>query len=270
MLGICQRLQIDALVPTVDSELIALAAIRSEFLAAGTQLLLAPESALRLCLDKWSLAQTMTGAVPVPRCEVRDETLDSSDWTLPAVVKPRRGSGSRGVRVITCWEELDVTPNSEELLQEYLPGREYSLDVLATQTGEVRAVVPRLRLKLDSGIAITGRTLHDPELQNLGRWAAERAGITGVANVQVREDRAGFPRLIEINPRFPGTMPLTVASGINMPRLALGELLGEPMPAGELEFRDVAMVRYLEGLVVDVDELADLETACADSRAVPC
>ncbi len=74
--------------------------------------------------------------------------------------------------------------------------------------------------------------------------------------------------LIEINPRFPGTMPLTVASGVNMPRLALGELLGEPVPPGPLEFRDVAMTRVFEDVPVDVEELAALESA-AGAEAVP-
>ena len=41
-------------------------------------------------------------------------------------------------------------------------------------------------------------------------------------------------------------MPLTVASGVDMPRLAIGEALGEPIADGPIEFRDIAMVRYFE------------------------
>jgi carbamoyl-phosphate synthase large subunit len=266
----CRERQIDVLVPTVDSELIPLASIRSEFAAAGTKLLLAPAPALRLCLDKWALSSAMDDTVPMPRCEIWNERLDRSSWTLPAIVKPRRGSGSRGVRLIERWEQLGETPmDDDELLQEYLPGPEFSLDVLASQAGDVRAVVPRARLKLDSGIAITSRTVHDPDLQALGRRAAELVGICGVANVQVKEDAGGVHRLVEINPRFPGTMPLTVASGINMPRLALHELLGTLIPPGELAFRDLAMVRYLQGVVVEVDELVTLEAAGAQAACVP-
>ena len=52
-------------------------------------------------------------------------------------------------------------------MQEHLPGPEYSLDVLARADGHVAAVVPRERLKVDSGIAVTGRTLHDEALETL-------------------------------------------------------------------------------------------------------
>jgi carbamoyl-phosphate synthase large subunit len=259
LLEICREREVDVLVPTVDSELVPMADHRDEFAAAGTSVLVAPSRALRRCLDKWALMQVADGSVPIPRSAPLDEDFDSSSFDLPVVVKPRVGSGSRGVRRIDSWDALGSRRDRSLLVQECLPGPEYSLDVLATTSGEVRAVVPRERLRVDSGIAITSRTVHDAELEAVGARAVEATGLTGVANVQVMRDAAGKPRLIEINPRFPGTMPLTIASGVNMPRLALGELLGDAIPAGPLEFRDVAMTRVFEDLPVDVEELAILQ-----------
>jgi carbamoyl-phosphate synthase large subunit len=268
MLEICGEHDIDVLVPTVDSELVPLADARDELEAAGTSVLVAPTRALRLCLDKWALMQVADGSVPIPRSAPLDDDFDPGDFELPVLVKPRVGSGSRGVRRVDSWDALGAVRDRSLLVQAHLPGPEYSLDVLARADGEVRAVVPRERLRIDSGIAITSRTVHDEELEAIGARAVETVGITGVANVQVMRDAAGAPRLIEINPRFPGTMPLTVASGVNMPRLALGELLGDPIPGGRLEFRDVAMTRVFEDVPVELDELADLESE-ATGEAVP-
>jgi carbamoyl-phosphate synthase large subunit len=268
VLEICRERGVDVVVPTVDSELVPLAEHRDELAEAGISVLVAPTRALRLCLDKWALMQIADGSVPIPRSAPLDDDFDRTAFELPVLVKPRVGSGSRGVRRVDSWDQLGGVRDRSLLVQEHLPGPEYSLDVLATEGGDVRAVVPRERLRVDSGIAITSRTVHDDELESIGARAAEAAGITGVANVQVMRDAAGTPRLIEINPRFPGTMPLTVASGVNMPRLALGELLGEPIPPGPLEFRDVAMTRVFEDVPVDVEELAALERA-AGSEAVP-
>jgi carbamoyl-phosphate synthase large subunit len=268
MLEICGEHDIDVLVPTVDSELVPLADARDELEAAGTSVLVAPTRALRLCLDKWALMQVADGSVPIPRSAPLDDDFDPGDFELPVLVKPRVGSGSRGVRRVDSWDALGAVRDRSLLVQAHLPGPEYSLDVLARADGEVRAVVPRERLRIDSGIAITSRTVHDEELEAIGARAVETVGITGVANVQVMRDAAGAPRLIEINPRFPGTMPLTVASGVNMPRLALGELLGDPIPGGRLEFSDVAMTRVFEDVPVELDELADLE-AEATGEAVP-
>jgi carbamoyl-phosphate synthase large subunit len=268
VLEVCRERDVDVVVPTVDSELAPLAETLDEFAALGVSVLVAPARALRRCLDKWALMQVADGTVPIPRSAPLDDDFDPEAFELPVLVKPRVGSGSRGVRRVDSWDALGHLRDRSLLVQEFLPGPEYSLDVLATAAGEVRAVVPRERLRVDSGIAITSRTIHDEELESIGARAADVAGITGVANVQVMRDAAGTPRLIEINPRFPGTMPLTVASGVNMPRLALGELLGDPIPPGPLEFREIAMTRVFEELPVDIGELAALQ-AEATSEAVP-
>jgi len=179
-------------------------------------------------------------------------------------VKPRSGSGSRGIRRVERAEELEALPRDGTLLaQELLPGAEYSLDVLARADGHVSAVVPRARLKVDSGIAVTGRTLHDDGLERFARDVAGLIGLTTVANVQVKEDAAGAPALLEVNPRFPGTMPLTIAAGVDMPRLAIGEALGTPIPEGPLPFADIAMVRYFEERFFSFDDIADLQRHAA-------
>ena len=67
--------------------------------------------------------------------------------------------------------------------------------------------------------------------------------------------------MIEIKPRFPGTMPLTVAAGVNMPVLALREARGEPMPSGPIPFQELAMARLFDQRTFPVAELEALEAA---------
>ena len=255
-LAICERDAIDVLIPTVDSELIPLAERRGQFEAAGTQLVLASERTLRVCLDKWLLQEACEEAVRVPRCEVADADWDPAETELPAFVKPRTGSGSRGIMLIETREELERLPRDGTLLvQEHLPGPEFSLDVLARRDGEVVAVVPRERIRVDSGIAVCGLTKRDPALEEFGREVARRIGLTGVANVQVKGAADGEPALLEVNPRFPGTMPLTVASGVDMPKLCVGEALGQPIPSGAIEFQPVAMVRMMDAVFMAPEDL---------------
>jgi carbamoyl-phosphate synthase large subunit len=242
LLRICQASEVSIVIPTVDTELLPLARRRDEFAAAGVTLVLASEATLETCLDKWRLAERCGDAVRVPDTWLVDEDFDAQAPSLPVIVKPREGSGSRGIRLVERREELEVLERDGTLLvQEHLPGVEWSLDVIAGADGHVAGVVPRARLKVDSGIAVTGRTLHDEALDVYARTVAELIGLTTVANVQVKEDSNGVPALLEVNPRFPGTMPLTIAAGIDMPRLAVEEALGTPVPAGPLPFEDIAM-----------------------------
>jgi carbamoyl-phosphate synthase large subunit len=264
LLELCRAQDVDVLVPTVDTELLPLARARTEFAQAGVRLVVAQEATLEVCLDKWRLAQRCSGAVRVPGTWLVDEGFDTAAVALPAIVKPRSGSGSRGIVLVERRAELEALPRDGSLLvQEHLPGPEHSLDVLARADGHVAAVVPRERLKVDSGIAVTGRTKHDERLDAFAREVARLIGLTTVANVQVKEDAGGEPALLEVNPRFPGTMPLTVHSGVDMPRLAIGEALGTPVPDGPIPFRDIAMVRYFEERFFAFDDIADLQARAA-------
>jgi len=253
----CVAMGVDVLIPTCDAELRPLGQERARFREAGVELLLAPDPALEVCLDKLALAERCAGRVPVPRTERLDQA-DPGLWTYPVMVKPRRGSGSRGIRVVESAGELAGIPASaDHLVQEYLPGTEYSIDVLADVTGHVVASVPRVRERVDSGVSVAGRTLHDPELERFGAEVAAVTGLTYVANVQFRRDAAGRAALLEVNPRFPGTMPLTVASGVDMPLMALDTLRGKPLP-DRASFRDVAMVRYLDERFIELGEVQEV------------
>jgi carbamoyl-phosphate synthase large subunit len=257
VLTCCRDNGIDAVVPTVDAELLPLAHSRAWFERAGVRLVLASTKTLAVCLDKWALHARCRDRVRVPATALVDDGFDPDAPPLPAIVKPRSGSGSRGIRLVDERSELAALPRDGTLLvQEHLPGIEYSLDVLAGADGTVLAVVPRARLKIDSGIAITGRTLHDARLEAFGRTVAEAIELTTVANVQAKDAADGAPALLEVNPRFPGTMPLTIAAGVDMPSLAVGEALGAPAPRGPLAFEDVAMVRIFEERFLPYAEIA--------------
>jgi carbamoyl-phosphate synthase large subunit len=199
--------------------------------------------------------------VRVPRTECLDEAVDPASWTYPVVVKPRTGSGSRDITAIVSADELKVAlttaaPGSGFLVQEYLPGEEYSIDILADTDGRVVAGVPRVRARVDAGVCVAGRTLHDRELERFGATVAAAVGLAYIANVQVRRDADGEPALLEVNPRVPGSLSLTIASGVDMPRLALDALRGRPLPE-HAEFCEKAMVRFLDERFLDLSEISE-------------
>jgi len=264
IIRICDRLDIDLLIPTVDTELLPLVKRLAELKAIGTDAVIASRETLEVCLDKWALHERCEGSVRVPATTLVDGTFDPGSIELPVIVKPRTGSGSRGIRLISSVSDLEGLERDGSLLvQELLPGPEFSLDVFADRSGEVLAVVPRERLKVDSGIAITGRTTHDEALEKFGADVARLIGLNTVANVQAKEAVEGVPALLEVNPRFPGTMPLTIAAGVDMPKLAVDEALGIELPPAPIPFNDVAMVRHFDEHIFD---FAEIEKMTGGSR----
>jgi carbamoyl-phosphate synthase large subunit len=263
LLNRCLTLGVDIVLPTVDAELRPLAGARAKFAADGIELLLAPAAALDVILDKLILARHCARVVRVPRTEAFGPRVDPAQWTYPVIVKPRQGSGSRGVVIVGSAAELAALDRSTALIvQEFLPGEEYSVDVLADAGGRVIASVPRLRARVDSGVSVGGRTVHDPEVEAFGRAVAQATGVTFVANVQCKRDASGAPALLEVNPRMPGTLGLTIASGVDMPRLALAALLGRPLPE-TIGFCERAVVRFLDERFIDPAEITGVGLALA-------
>src|SRR2546429_2965400 len=132
LLARCLELGADVVIPTVDAELRPLAAARRMFEQAGIMLMLPPAGALDLTLDKLALARVCEPVVRVPRTSCLAAETDPDLWQYPVVVKPRTGSGSRDISVLMSAAELKaVEPSEDFIVQEYLPGEEYSIDVLA-------------------------------------------------------------------------------------------------------------------------------------------
>jgi carbamoyl-phosphate synthase large subunit len=261
ILALCKQNQIDAVVPTVDCELAPLASQRDIFKEAGIHLITSSESTLDKCYDKYQLMQALKGKVPLVEYQLLDENFVPQTKRYPLVVKPRIGSGSRGVRLVNnCSELKDIPIDGSFLAQEYLPGKEYSVDVFINKNGKAIASVVRERIKVDSGIAVISKTVVDKEISAMAEEIALHIGIRYVANVQLKLDRCNRPRLLEINPRFPGTMPLTVAAGINMPELCIKEIRGEQLPES-ISYECIAMVRSWQESYLSPSEFLSLEAS---------
>jgi carbamoyl-phosphate synthase large subunit len=250
---------IDVVISTVDVELAELATRRDEVAPAA---LAAPSAdTIAVALDKLALAERCAPTVNVPRTVLAGAAALAVEWEFPVFAKPRSGAGSRGIRVVPDRAALEALPVDEDLIvQDLLPGEEYSVDVIADRDGRVVAAVPRTRARVDSGVSIAGRTVRDDELEQTASAVARARGLVGVANVQLRRDRAGRAALLEVNPRFPGALPLTIAAGVDIPSLVVDLFTGRELPA-RLDFREIASVRFLDDVVLDPSEVLQSEHA---------
>jgi predicted ATP-grasp superfamily ATP-dependent carboligase len=154
------------------------------------------------------------------------ETLD-----FPAILRPKRSSGSRGLVLAMNAEQLRCdfkrisADHGECLVQEYIPwgGMTYDVCVLMNRNAEPRAVFVGNRIRtypVAAGPNVVGQGVDRPDIRDLGLRILRHLKWEGPAQVEFRIDpRDNQPVLMEINPRFWGSMYLGIISGVDFPYL---------------------------------------------------
>ena len=130
----------------------------------------------------------------------------------------------------------------EIMVEEYLPGEEYTVDILA-DSGNPLLVIPRLREQIKLGVSFRGKVIKDQEIIDYSKKIVNKLKLHGLVGLQFKRDKNKIPKILESNPRLQGTNVLSAASGVNLPYLAVKLLLGEKFEVPEPKW-GTGMVRY--------------------------
>jgi carbamoyl-phosphate synthase large subunit len=232
LLEAARRLKIDLLVPLiVESEFLPLDDAREDFETIGCRLVLPAREIVVRAGDKLEFARYLH-AIGVPGPATRAYSPGMTVERFPVYLKPRRGSGSVGTSRVESAQTLHEAAGtrSDLIVQEAVDGREFTVDCFAAEPGRVVAAVPRERIAIKAGVSVKGRTYRHPAIEGIVRDVVEKIGLRGPANVQGMLAGDGGFSIIEMNPRFSGTLALTTAAGINFASLLIDTVEGRPIP----------------------------------------
>lgn len=180
----------------------------------------------------------------------------AADLRFPVVIKPRRGSGSRGLEFVHDEASFAHAYESvhrdypEPLVQERVPreGAGMGAGILRNRDGETTArfAYKRLREYPPSGGPSTLRESVDrPDVVDAAERLLDELDWTGLAMVEFKEDpRDRTPKLMEVNPRFWGSLHLPLHAGVDFPWLVYKYALDEPADP-QLTYDAGVRCRYL-------------------------
>ena len=276
LIEIAHRSGIDLLIPLLDPELPLIAAARERFARIGCRALISSESVVQTCCDKLATYKTLREAgVDTPATWTLAKVIERKRHRFPYFMKPRMGSAGEGNHIIHNVQELRTFGErvEEPIVQEFVEGEEHTLDVYCDFTERPRCVVPRRRLEVRTGEVSKGLIVKDRVIMAVGKRVAEVLGACrGVITVQViatckgGRDGCRAVRVIEINPRFGGGVPLSIHAGADFPKWILMELLGKKPRIRVDGFRnDVVMLRYDDAVYLD-HASAPLPSGCKQTR----
>jgi carbamoyl-phosphate synthase large subunit len=212
---------IKLIVPTIDDELPLFGAARGRFARLGAAVIVSSEQTTRLCNDKLGTCEYLRSRGIAAAASFLPRDLPPQP-PFPLFIKPRFGRGSVGAFSIRTERELEFFLDyvGDPVVQEYLDGPEFTIDVLCDAEGRAVAVVPRERVVIRAGVIDRGRTSGDRALIDLALECVEAIPFVGPLNIQCRVV-SGRPTVFEINPRFSGGIPLTIAAGADFAAMVI-------------------------------------------------
>ena len=256
LLGLVEEHHIGLFIPIFDLEFPLIARERRRFEALGCQVAISSPETIETCNDKVQTARFFAAnGFPAPPL-VSVEEARAGRCRFPLILKYRHGRASIGVQVLNGPGEVDgalARAEEEAILQEKVSGQEITVDVLCDLAGVPIGVVPRTRIEVKSGVSSKGRSFHDDRIIGEAVRMAKALGLRGHANLQAFLGEDGAISWIEVNPRFSGALPLTLASGLNSPALLALSALGERVEPAIGAFREVVMLRYWEEVFAEPD-----------------
>jgi len=198
--------------------------------------------------------------IPCPKTyfikDIEDVKKIQNELIFPVIMKPTESTSSKGLEYVTIKEKLIETFEKtsqifgETIIQELIPpgGETYGFEALFSKNSEPRAVFVHKRLReypITGGPSTLRVGVKNPEIEKLGAQLLQILGWYGVAMVEFKVDpRDNTPKLMEINPRFWGSLSLPIASGVDFPYLLCKMAINGDID-GSLDYRTGMKSRWL-------------------------
>jgi hypothetical protein len=233
---------IDLVIPTHDTVVQFLADNADDI---ATKMMLPGAATAAICRDKRLTCEVFANCSFLPRVYWAPEDVDNHD----VFVKPARGQGSVGARRIRREDPTFAQINwNEEVVTEYLPGEEMTVDCFTDRHGELLGVFPRSRDRILGGISVAGKALRaDDEVIRIAEDINNRLDFLGMWYFQVKKDHGESFKLLEISARCAGAQCLTRARGVNLPLLSIYAAMGRDVEITENAYQ-VRMDRTLTAM----------------------
>jgi len=232
ILDIIDRYDIDLIIPTGEHDLLKLSQKKSSITELGCKIFISDTLTIANCQDKITFFNLFKDD---------EDILVPLTIQGPFIKKPIKGSGSRGIK---------ITESRREIVQEYIKGKEYTVDVFCDMESNIISHVIRERIAIKSGISVKGRVLKEHDAISFAvNKIVKVLNLKGPSCIQFKVNNNYFaPVLIECNPRLGGGTYMSTLSGVNYADIYFDLYMGKnPQPP---EPKEITVVRHFEEIVV--------------------
>jgi carbamoyl-phosphate synthase large subunit len=243
IIEIAKKENIKLIVPTIDTDLLLLAQNKN-FIEEETEsrVLVSNYEVISICRNKLLTQDFLeNNGFNVPNLYKSIENVEK----YPIFIKPLDGSSSINAFKVSNSNELKYHLDhiKNPMIQEFIEGEEYTVDVFLDFDSNVIHIVPRLRIQVRAGEISKGKIIKNRYIIDQVNKLMNILRPIGHITVQlILKDNQIF--YIEINPRFGGGAPMSIMSGANSCVNLYKILMDEKLNYNEDYEDEITFLRY--------------------------
>lgn len=232
LLNIVKNHHFDVFLPVMREDVLLALAKRKKDFEQYTRLALSSFDQLSILNNKATVTSLLSElGIPGPKTYYVDSELilDSiqENAIFPLIIKPFHGEGTAGIKIVTDPKELvpfyhDIREtHGPILIQEFIHGRKHSAVFLLNENSEVRRFFVHRVIReypISGGPACFMESVKYDPIYEYGLKLLNRVHFSGIAEMEfIVDDKDGKPKIIDVNPRFYGSLQCAIAAGVDFP-----------------------------------------------------
>lgn len=250
---IIRKYSVDMLIPGIEDDMFRWNIEREKIISNGTFPLLNNSKLVELCRDKWAFYEELI----IDNAKYAIPTALDGDFKifpLPFLLKPRHGSGSKGIIKIDNEKDFEIHKHKigTELMMQPIIGsaeEEYTLSAFFDKTSQLIDYFSLKRKLSNDGFTQEAQVV-DFDFKDIICNLAKVFKPIGPTNFQFRVDGEAV-KLLEINPRISSATSIRASLGYNESVMSINYFLNNQIPTkmDKSKIINKRAIRYVEDYI---------------------
>ncbi|WDV07470.1 ATP-grasp domain-containing protein [Lysinibacillus irui] len=245
----CKNKKINYIIPTREADLLFFSEWKNILEKENIFVMVSDRQSIEFVNDKYKFYQALIkedlNVIPVIQ---KSDLKENKQYVL----KECKGAGSKNLLVKL--NKNQVLENydffEEPIIQPYIKGKEFSIDIYITKNKKVKATIVRERVLVIDGESQITQVVEHPKLSKLIEKAALVLNLEGHVMFQAFEDNNGELWIIECNARIGGASTLSIYAGLDTFNWWIAECNGQNIDNWPVETKMLKQIRYKKDLIL--------------------
>ena len=210
--NLVKKNQIKLIIPVTDLDLRILSELKRNLNRINCVPIISDKEIINVCINK-RLTFNFLKKNQLQTPEVYNN-VSAKTIRFPVILKDLEGNGSKGLQLIEKSRDLISKKTKKKLIQKFIYGQEYNLDILNDLKGQYLDHCCKLKIEMRDGETFKAKIVKNKKIDKLAKVISKKLKHIGNLDCDLIFSKKKF-YILDLNPRFGGGYAFTHISGKN-------------------------------------------------------